>query len=835
MVARTWRATAPLRSPRNQSPCRRSARPASSAKPSASAHAMARLPSARNSSWLGGAPGRLRARIHSAARHLTASGSPTHTAAPRVTRHAAPSMRPAPSAVTMTKAIASGHTTTTMRRSTANVASQPSIPAYQRAERAGDLCPTQPREFIVQSSWARDSRGAGRWGVEWSLVGRRYEIIRQLGQGGMGVVFEALDREQGVRVALKTVRQLTPDALFRFKGEFRLLQDMQHPNLVSLGELFEDDGQWFFTMELVQGVDLHRWVRCAVVPGAAAEEPAPDTIADAGSAVSERVTDRLEEHTQATRRLPRGAPSARLHTGFDEGRLRDAMRQLAAGLNALHRAGKVHRDVKPSNVLVTPAGRLVILDFGVVADMRADGDEEAAVVGSLAYMSPEQSVGLRVGAASDWYSMGVVLYEALTGVRPFPAGLPGQEARQVPPPPPRSRAPDVPEDLDTLCMALLRFQPEERPAPADILAALGAADLGDQGVITQSQVTQSMPFVGRVAERAELERAFADCRRAGAPIVAVLRGESGVGKSALARHFADGVVATRDALTLVGRCFERETVPYRAFDGIMDALCQHLLRLDQVEAALLLPPSIGLVARLFPVMRRVPAVRKAETGQGDVVDPQELRIRAFGALRELFTRLAARRDLLLLVDDFQWADADSRPAPRRCSCSSPCAATPGRSRPRSASPRPRSARSSSAACRSPNPPSWPRPSPAASPAVAPSTRRRSPARPEDTRSSCTSSCTTPRRAAARRPGWCAWVTRCARASPDSTRRRGASSRCSPWPGRPSRSRSPPPPAAWPSVTPGARCCRCATSASPAPTARAPWIAWSPSTIACARR
>src|SRR5262245_31086490 len=83
----------------------------------------------------------------------------------------------------------------------------------------------------------------------------------------MGVVYEALDREQGVRLALKTVRQLTPDALFLFKNEFRLLQDIQHPNLVSLGELFEDEGQWFFTMELVDGVDLLQWVRVPAPEG----------------------------------------------------------------------------------------------------------------------------------------------------------------------------------------------------------------------------------------------------------------------------------------------------------------------------------------------------------------------------------------------------------------------------------------------------------------------------------------------------------------------------------------------------------------------------------------
>jgi len=90
---------------------------------------------------------------------------------------------------------------------------------------------------------------------------KRFEVVRLLGEGGMGLVYEVLDRERGLRVALKTLRQLTGDALYRFKNEFRALQDLQHPNLVTLGELIQEEGRWFFTMELVEGVDFVTWVR----------------------------------------------------------------------------------------------------------------------------------------------------------------------------------------------------------------------------------------------------------------------------------------------------------------------------------------------------------------------------------------------------------------------------------------------------------------------------------------------------------------------------------------------------------------------------------------------
>src|SRR5688500_9957829 len=89
----------------------------------------------------------------------------------------------------------------------------------------------------------------------------RFDLLTRLGQGGMGVVYEAFDRERSVKVALKTITTLTPDTLLRFKNEFRALQDLQHPNLVRLDELFEDEGTWFFTMELVDGVDFLRNVR----------------------------------------------------------------------------------------------------------------------------------------------------------------------------------------------------------------------------------------------------------------------------------------------------------------------------------------------------------------------------------------------------------------------------------------------------------------------------------------------------------------------------------------------------------------------------------------------
>src|SRR5262249_5532991 len=141
-------------------------------------------------------------------------------------------------------------------------------------------------------------------------------------------------------------------------------------------------------------------------------------------------------------------------------RLRAALGQLAEGVCALHAAGKLHRDIKPSNVLVTPEGRVVLLDFGLVTELERpplEPEPPYEVAGTVPYMAPEQAAGDPLAAASDWYSVGVILYEALTGRRPF-AGSPGQvlwKKQHSEPIPPGRWVAHLPQDLSTLCADLL--------------------------------------------------------------------------------------------------------------------------------------------------------------------------------------------------------------------------------------------------------------------------------------------------------------------------------------------------------------------------------------------
>ncbi len=477
----------------------------------------------------------------------------------------------------------------------------------------------------------------------------RFTIQRCLGAGSFGTVYEAFDRERGTSVALKVLKQADPAAIYRFKKEFRALADLTHPNLVELYELMSEGERWFFTMELVDGVPFLARVREDARPPFKASTVIPPPVP----------STELE-----TADLPPWAPRADATPAPDWNRLRSLFLQLAEGLSALHGAGRVHRDIKPANVLVARDGRVVILDFGLVADVmpvRLDRSSGLHAVGTPAYMSPEQARGHTTSESSDWYSVGVILYEALTGVLPFRGEsldiLARKQQSEVVPP--RERTPGVPDDLDQLCCQLLRRDEDERPSGAEILRRLRGCEGGPKPLKVRGVHTSSRaPFVGRREQLAALHEAFARTKE-GRAVTLLVRGPSGMGKSTLIRRFLEEL-SERDpaCVVLSGRCYERESMPYKALDSLIDALSQYLRALPPHEAEALLPRDVLTLARLFPVLRRVEAVSRARRKGPEIPDSQELRRRAVGALRELFARLSDKVSLVLYIDDLQWGDVD---------------------------------------------------------------------------------------------------------------------------------------------------------------------------------
>ncbi|HKB01676.1 MAG TPA: protein kinase [Gemmataceae bacterium] len=425
-----------------------------------------------------------------------------------------------------------------------------------------------------------------------------YRVVREVGGGAMGVVYEARDRH-GRTVALKTLNRPDPARLAYLKQEFEALAGLRHENLVAVYGQVSDGATWFYVMDFVPGRQFLDHVR-----------------------------------------------------GHGDAALRPALLQLARGIQALHRAGKLHRDIKPSNVLVAPDGRVKLLDYGLVAELDdSQAYAQCGLAGTVGYMSPEQCGTRPLTPASDWYSFGVLLYEALTGRLPFEGPFLEvlQRKQYEEPAPPTAVAAEAPADLSELCAELLRIDPTPRPTGEDVLLRLGAADPPPDPHADEI-------LLGRDRHLAALRAAAARVRQTGLPVVVELHGPSGVGKSSLARRFlreaqADG------AIVFGGQCYEQSAVPYKAFDSLIGALCRYLRKLPREKAEALLPVHLGDLARLFPVFGRLESVASAPPARTD--DPHEVRRRAYQALRELLCRMAQRAPLVVFVDDLHWGDAES--------------------------------------------------------------------------------------------------------------------------------------------------------------------------------
>lgn len=457
-----------------------------------------------------------------------------------------------------------------------------------------------------------------------SVEPARYRDLVLIGRGSMGVVYRARDTVLDRNVALKTLRSPAPDELYLLKKEFRSLSNLSHPNLVQLHDLVAVDDQCFFTMELIDGVDLVRFVR--------------RDDADAGESKTSPKVD------------------------YDC--LRDSIYQLVVGLHALHSYGKIHRDVKPANILVERSGRVVLLDFGLASGVEP-GDSDDSVAGSLAgtlmYMAPEQAWGLEISPAADWYSVGVVLYEALTGKAPF-SGSPlaaALERRRSMPPHPRSLAPETPADLDGLTMDLLQTAAEARPSGQQLLARLESrrrdwsAVPGPQDVAAEDAL-----FVGRKPELAALRAAFNETRQGGLVTVCV-SGLSGIGKTSLLEHFLSTLPGKESVIALRARCHPQESIPFKAVDAAIDDLARFLARQTDDAVQAFLPRDIAALARIFPVLGRIQPIAAALGHEAVGREPQEIRRRAFASLRELVARIGDHHPIVLWIDDFQWGDLDS--------------------------------------------------------------------------------------------------------------------------------------------------------------------------------
>ena len=460
----------------------------------------------------------------------------------------------------------------------------------------------------------------------------RFELRGELGVGATGAVYRVLDRHRGQEVALKTLRRVHGADLYRFKREFRSLVGFHHPNVAELHELFSVDDEWMYTMELVAGVRFDAWVRAQ-----------PARLA-------------VEDLSDSTVQVPRtGGGGGTL----DEARLRAALRQLADALLALHATGKVHRDLKPSNVLVETGGRVVILDFGLVVEHEnLDRTHDGGSVGTVAYMSPEQSADLPLGPATDWYAVGVMLYEALTGKRPFAGAASDviERKRLEDAPPPSAIAPGVPADLEALCLALLSRDPARRPDGAAVLAALGAAPSPETRAILAAAAQRPEPADPRALAWAR--EALAASRDH--MVVAMLHGPHGAGKTRVLEALLDELAADPEALVISGSDDSRVQTMLPGLDQALDRLSAHVMSLARADIDSLVHDAAPL-ARMFPALRRIPALQLPTLPLSRPQTPEEIIHDGLGALRRVFRRLGEQKKLVLAVDNSRvWDDPEAR-------------------------------------------------------------------------------------------------------------------------------------------------------------------------------
>jgi tetratricopeptide (TPR) repeat protein len=489
---------------------------------------------------------------------------------------------------------------------------------------------------------------------------RGYELRDLIGSGGFGAVYRAyqpaVDREVAIKVILPEFAQ-HPDFVARFEAEARTVAKLEHPHIVPLYDYWHDVGGAFLVMRYLKGGSLR---------------------------------DRLEA-------------SGALELA-EVGRI---LEQICEALHAAHESAVIHRDLKPENILLDERGQAYLTDFGIAKDLAAETQTRAGMLlGSVAYLAPEQAKAEKVTPRTDVYALGVLIYELLTGQHPFPALDPVQVIQHhlnQPLPPLSATRPGLPGGFEHLVQQATAKIPGHRyPSAAalwaDFHGALGAAS---QPTPTEWEPTlpaflESVPgpgpatFVGRDREMARLESQLGAALD-GRGRVAFIAGGAGQGKTALALAFARRAEESHsDLIVLSGQCNAQAGIgdPYLPFREALDQLtggveakwasgvistegARRLWTALPLAIQTMIELAPDLVDRMAPgtqlIVRAAAVSPQATAWRKDLEDFLERRvvfqvttapkqIDLFEQLTRLFRQVSERSPLLLILDDLQWAD-----------------------------------------------------------------------------------------------------------------------------------------------------------------------------------
>jgi eukaryotic-like serine/threonine-protein kinase len=447
----------------------------------------------------------------------------------------------------------------------------------------------------------------------------RYEADRFLGEGGRKLVYRAHDREldRDVAVAVVKTGDLDEDALDRVRRETRAMARLgDHPHIVTVHDIGEEDGEPFIVSQYMAGGSVEELLA-----------EAEDGKLDSREAV----------------------------------RLAD---QVAAALEYAHEHGVIHRDIKPANVWLTAEGTAKLGDFGLalsVAD-RSRSSVVGLMVGTVAYMAPEQALGMKPSHAVDIYSLGALLYEMTAGRPPFqgddPLSVISQHVNE-PPVPPCAHNPCMPKALEDAIMRMLAKKPEDRFEDASaVRAALRRIDWGDSGESEAPRESQDPAerldegvFVGREEEVDRLRGGFEDALSGRGRLLMVV-GEAGIGKTRVTQELMT-YARMRGASVLMGSCYEGEGAP--AYWPWRQVVRTYAIASDEKALREQMGAGAADIAQVVPELKaQLPGLEPPPD-----TEPEQARFRLFDSATSFLKRAAAERPLLVVLEDLHWADRPS--------------------------------------------------------------------------------------------------------------------------------------------------------------------------------